>query len=91
MKVDLRNTLAALSVLATITVAGCADIGATLGGGGDAGCTDSSTWFERQRQLADGHANPQDAAIDAPCRQAGHAERAGQRDDRQGDLYGSGD
>ena len=82
MKPDLRNAFTLICAVATITVAGCADIQALAGD--PATCIHSTTWFERQRQLGDGHANPHDAAIDNRC-------RPWERDERQGDLYGSGD
>ena len=84
MKRESRNAVAFLSLLATVALAGCADIQATLGSG-DAGCTNTSNWFDRQRQLGDGNADPHAAAVDAPCRASWRHE------DPKGNLYGSGD
>ena len=71
MKSLSRNALVVLSAFAAITVAGCADLEGAIGGGSTA-CTDSTHWFERQRLLVDGHADPHDAAIDAPCMDSTH-------------------
>ena len=82
MKPDFRNAVVVVSMFATIALAGCADLQAMAGD--PPTCVDSATWFERQRQMVDGHADPHDAAIDHRC-------RPWERDERQGDLYGSGD
>jgi len=64
MKTLTRKTLlAATLALALVSAAGCAELPTN-----EAACADSSGWFERQRQLVDGHADPYAAAIDAPCR-----------------------
>ena len=60
-----RNALASTALLAALAASGCAELSAT---GNASTCTDATNWFERQRQLVDGHADPYAASIDAPCR-----------------------
>ena len=60
-----RAGTAAALIAAILSMAGCAELPANAGA---SACSDAGNWFDRQRQLADGQADPYAASADAPCR-----------------------
>jgi len=64
-----RKTATTLALLTALVAGGCAELPSTNAVA--AGCTDRTNWFDRQRQLGDGNADPFAASIDAPCRVSG--------------------
>ena len=62
-----RACTAAIMIVAMLAAAGCAELPASEA---TATCAADTGWFDRQRQLADGHADPYAAAVDGPCRAA---------------------